>query len=91
METLGRGTKTTEIMEKCLFLKTTGGATRQRVVTELRELESLGLIKKDRGGAVYPDLKQKISSHLLLFNATQEEIDSVYNHVLAMAIEGNKQ
>ena len=81
VETIGKGTNVTEILEKGLFLNTSGG-TRQRINEKLDAMETLELLRKDRGGHVFPNLKPKIQKHLEIFNATPQEIEAVYSHVL---------
>ncbi|GAI82425.1 unnamed protein product, partial [marine sediment metagenome] len=81
VETIQKGTNITEIMEKCLFLKPSGGS-RSRVTKKIATINMMELIRKDRGGHIFPNLKQRISKLMEIHNATTEEIESVYNHVL---------
>lgn len=87
VEALGKGTTITEILEKCLFLSTTSGGTRSRIGSKINAMTSLELVKKDRGGHIFPNLKPKIQKHLEIYNGTPEEIEAVYNHILIEMLE----
>lgn len=81
IEALGKNTNLTEILEKGLFLNTTG-TTRQRINEKTNELVKLELIRKDKGGHYFPMLKEKINKYLEPFNATTQETEDVYNHII---------
>jgi len=81
IETIAKGTNVTEILEKGLFLNISGG-TRQRINEKLNVMATLELIRKDQGGHIFPNLKSKIAKHLEIFNATPQEIEAIYNHIL---------
>lgn len=87
-EAIGKSTNVTEILEKCLFLNTTSGGTRQRVNEKLASMVASDLIRKDDGGRFYANLKGKIMKLMELHNATSQEIDAVYNHALNGISEG---
>ena len=82
LEAVGRGSNVTEILEKCLFQSSTSGGNRSRLNTNLTNLATLELVRKDDGGKFYPNLKQKIAKHLESFQATQQEIEQVYSHII---------
>lgn len=81
IETLQRGTSITEIMEKCLFLNASSGS-RSRIQKKISNLATLELIRKDRGGHLFPNLNAKITKLTEIHSATPQEIEQVYNHVL---------
>lgn len=86
-EAIGKGTNITEILEKCLFLSTTSGGSRQRVSEKLASMITLDLIRKDEGGRFCANLRGKITKLMELHNASPQEIDAVYNHVLCAVAE----
>lgn len=81
VEAIQKRTNITEIMQKCLFLNPTSGS-RSRVTKKVANMGTLELIRKDRGGHIYANLKDKITKLLEIHNASPQEIESVYNHVL---------
>ena len=82
IETIGKGTNVSEILEKCLYLSTTSGGSRQRINDKLSLMVSAELTRRDKSGHIYPNLKPKIAKHLEIYNGTTDEIESVYNHIL---------
>jgi len=82
IEAIGKGTNVSEILEKCLYLSTTSGGSRQRVNDKLSLMVSAELTRRDRSGHIYGNLKPKIAKHLEIYNGTTDEIESVYNHIL---------
>lgn len=82
IETMQRGVRTNEIVEKGFLLRS-GGGNSQKVVESLKELQSFELIRKDAGGTTFPRLKDEIKSVLGTFQATEQEIEQVYNHIIA--------
>jgi len=86
LEALGKGSNLTDIIAKALFGNTTSGGTRKRVMDKINEMNSLELVRKERNSSIYANLKPKITKHMEPFNATPEEIDQVYNHIIAEMI-----
>jgi len=84
IESIDKRTNISEVMEKCLFLNPSSGS-RSRVTKKLSDLESLSLIRKDRGH-IYANLKPQIAKLMEIHQATPSEIDDVYNHTI-MEIE----
>lgn len=82
MEATGKGTNITEVMKKCLFLNATSGGSRSRTGQRLQQMANLELIRKDDQNRYYPNLKEKILGLMARHEATPEEMDAVYNHVL---------
>jgi hypothetical protein len=81
VETLQKGVTTNDIVVNGFLLKS-GGGNNQRVLESLKELARFELIRKDEGGKSFPRLKEKIKSALANFEATEQEIESVYSHIL---------
>ena len=86
-ESIQKRTNITEIMEKCLFLNPTSGGSRSRVKQKIASMGALELIRKDKGGHIYGNLKAKIAKLLEIHNASPQEIESVYNHILMEFLE----
>jgi hypothetical protein len=82
IETIGKGTNLTEIMEKCLFINATSGGSRSRISDKISNMIAFELLKKDAGGRIYPNLKAKIAKLLEIHNATSQEQEAVYSHIL---------
>lgn len=82
IEATGKNTNISEVMAKCLFISITSGGSRSRVGQSLNAMSGLELIRKDSANRFYPNLKEKIKKHLEIYNGTEQEIESVYNHIL---------
>lgn len=80
VEALGRKTSISEVMEKCLFLKASGGG-RSRVSKKLAAMAGLELLRKD-GKDYVANVKGKITKLMELHDATPEEIEAVYTHII---------
>jgi len=81
IEAIGKGTTRSEIMEKCLFINPNSGS-RSRVQKKLSAMVSVELVRKDKGGHIFANLREQISKLMVIHQATPDEIDSVYNHTL---------
>lgn len=79
-EAIGRNTNISEIMEKCLFLKATGGG-RSRVSKKLATKAGLELLRKD-GKDYVANVRGKITKLMELHDATPQDIEAVYNHII---------
>jgi len=88
MESVGRGVKANELITKC-FLQKDGGSSRAKSSTTFRDLANVEVIRKDKGGTNFPRLKERIKELLINHEATEQEIDQVYNHILHEVISGN--
>lgn len=83
VETQQRGCKQSPILSKCLYLSATSGGTRSRISSKCKEMANLGLVRMDKNATVYPNLKERIKELLGTHNASEQEIEQVYNHILA--------
>jgi len=81
MESVNRGIKTHELITKCFLIKD-GGSARNKASQSFKELDSIEVIRRDKGGTNYPRLKDRIKELLINHDATEQEIDQVYNHIL---------
>lgn len=76
------GVSYSEITTKC-FLLTMGGSQMQQSREFCKELQTLSLIRIDvKNSKAYPNLKGRIKDLLGTHEATEEEIEQVYNHIL---------
>lgn len=82
VETQNKGCNQTHILSRCLFVSATSGGTRSRVSQKCRDVASLGLIRMDKNAVVYPYLKNRIEELLGTHNASEQEREQVYNHIL---------
>ena len=80
IESLGRRTNISEVMEKGLLVKPSSGS-RSVIQKEITELFNLEVARKD-GGHIYPNLKEKAKKYMETHEATEQEIEQVYNHIL---------
>jgi len=83
VETQGKGCNQSMILTKCLFLSATSGGTRSRISGKCREMANLEIMRMDKNAVCYPNLKDRIKSLLGTHQASDQEIDQVYNHILA--------
>lgn len=83
VEAQDKGCNLSFIIEKCLYKSATSGGTRDVVAKKTTEMASLETIKRDKNAICYKNLKGLISSYLSAHEATEAEIQQVYNHILA--------
>ena len=81
LETKEQGVKTPELITKCYLLKE-GGSQRKKVSNASLELRGVEVIKKDTGGVHFGKLKERIKELMGNHQATEQEIEGVYNHIL---------
>lgn len=82
LEQKGAGCKTAEIVTKG-FLLVNGGGNSDKINKGIKELETISVARKDKGGTSFGRLKDRIKELLLNFEATEDEIENIYNHTLA--------
>lgn len=80
IESIERRTNLSEIMEKGLLVKPSSGS-RSRIQKKIQELFSLEISRKD-GSHVYSNLKEKAKKYMETHEATESEINQVYDHIL---------
>ncbi len=81
IETQGKGIKANELITRC-FLQKDGGGARVKASKTLSSLNNIEVIRKDVGGVSFPRLKDRIKELLERHDATEQEIEQVYNHIL---------
>ena len=82
VESLAKGVEHGQICEKCFGWKTSGDYS-TKVKNMRLALNAAGLMRGDNKARSFPYLKEKIKSEIALHGATEEEIDQLYNHILA--------
>ena len=88
LEARSQGVKTSELVEKCFFMKVGGGAS-NKVSEASLELRNYELIKKDSAGWHRANLKERIKEMIETHNASEQEVESLYQHVLMEMLPKN--
>ncbi len=83
VEAQGKGCSLTHIIDKCLYLSATSGGTRDRISKKMGVMASLQVVRRDKNSVVYPNLKEFIRSYASVHGITDDEIQQVYDHILA--------
>ncbi len=84
VESVQKAVSQKDLLERCLHLSGTSGGNNDKIKAISKELSALGLVRRDdRIAATYPNLKAKIKNELGFHEASDEEIDQVYNHIIA--------
>jgi len=86
LEALGKPTTLSDIITKALFKSATSGGQRTQTSNKITEMATLELIFKD-GNGFRGNLKQKLTKHMEPFNATTEEIEAVYSHIVVEMLQ----
>jgi len=81
LESMGRGVKVTELINKCFLLKE-GGSQRKKVSSASLELRGIETERVDTSGTHFGTLKNRIKFLLETKEATESEINQVYDHIL---------
>ena len=88
LESVGRGVKTKELVEKA-WLKKIGGINKE-AINSVKELESIGIAYCDtKNGIYYGKLKDYLKNMLSTHGANEQEIETVYNHVIYELLDKN--
>jgi hypothetical protein len=86
VESLAKGVEHGQICEKCFGWKTSGDYS-TKVKNMRLALKAAELLRVDDKARSFPYLKEKIRSEIALHGATDEEIDQLYNHILAEVLK----
>lgn len=87
IESQGKGCKISPIISNCLYLSATSGGTRDRVSKRLKEMVNLEIVRTDKNKIYYPNLKERIEVLTGIHEATDKDIQQVYDHILAEIIQ----
>jgi hypothetical protein len=83
IESVGKGVSANELVTRCFGLKP-GGGNNDKVKKIRSELINKGLIRFDERVSIsYAHLKEKLTSDLAFHQATPEEINQLYNHIIS--------
>ncbi|CAK0756730.1 conserved hypothetical protein [Azospirillaceae bacterium] len=82
LESRGVGCTTNEICMKGFMYPQSGGGYAKVVNDAVRELEAILIGEKQKNGTSQGKLKERIKSLLGIHEATEQEIEQVYNHIL---------
>ena len=81
IESQGHGVKPGELTTKC-FLKANGGPQSKLSSQQAAELVGIQVSRKDSNSKFFPELKIRIKSLLINHDATEQEIENLYSHIL---------
>lgn len=87
IESQGKGCSQTMLIDKCLKLSATSGGNRNKVSKKTSNMNNLLVIKKDKNAMVYPALKELIKSYMGTHEATEQEIENLYSHIIMEILE----
>jgi hypothetical protein len=82
VETQNKGCNQTMILSKCLFVSATSGGTRSRISQKCKDMANLFLVRMDKNAIVYPNLKGRLQELFGLHEASADEIEIAYNHII---------
>lgn len=80
IESQGKNVKTNELVTKCFLRKS--GPTNKTIGAHATELVTIEVLRKDNAGRFFPELKNRIQSLLGNHDATNDEIENLYQHIL---------
>jgi len=83
IEQNGKNTKKNEIFLNCFGKSATGGGAYTELGKQVLEMKNLEIIRVDTQQRIFPYLKDKLKNMLQQYGATEQEIEQVYNHILA--------
>jgi len=89
LESRGVGVPIIELCIKCFLMKSGGGGYGQQVNGFGKELIEIDMGEKQTNGSFKGLLKKRITDLMHVHEATEQEIDNLYNHIL-MEILGEK-
>lgn len=89
IEAKGKGVNISELCDKCFSISATSGGNRDKISRLGQTLISIQVIRKDKNSMFYSELKKRISDLMGSQDATNEEIENVYDNIL-MEILGIK-
>jgi len=82
VETQEKGCNQTMILSKCLFVSATSGGTRSRVSQKCKDMANLEIMRMDKNAVCYPHLKERIKILLGTHQASDQEIEQIYSHIM---------
>jgi len=83
LEVQNKGINVSNLLENAFHLSITGGESRKKATSSFTLLNSILFAKYDAShGLCYGKLKDRIKDLLLVHEATEQEINNIYNHIL---------
>jgi len=89
IEAKGSGVKITELCDKCFSISPTSGGNRDKISRLSQTLLNIKIVRKDKNSVFYSELKTRIKDLMGSLDATDEEIENVYDNII-MEILGEK-
>lgn len=82
VETQGKGCNQTMILSKCLFVSATSGGTRARISQKCKDMSNAEIMRMDKNAVCYSYLKDRIKILLGTHQASDQEIEQIYSHIM---------
>ena len=82
MESRNIGCTINELVEKCFHYNSRGSSQRKRVNDSVKELSTINVGYKHTSGKCHGKLKIRIKELTQNHEATEQEIEDVYSHIL---------
>jgi hypothetical protein len=89
LESRDKGVKSLELEEKCFFMKHSGSSS-NKVSKSSIELRSVEVAQKDTAGFHRGKLKDRIKELLGTHEATEQEMENLYQHILMELLGADK-
>lgn len=82
IEAKGSGVKITELCDKCFSISPTSGGNRDKISRLSNSLINIMILRKDKNGIFYSELKKRITDLMDSQDATSQEIEIIYDNIL---------
>lgn len=89
LESVGRGVKANELVEKCYMIKS-GGSAQKKINDAFSMVQAASIARKDTAGRYYGELRNRILNMLETHGAAQQDVDALYNHVIYHLLQYQK-
>lgn len=84
LEVKGSGSNVSEILDRAYpGISVTNKSNRDRILSACRGLKYLNLIRMDSNNRIYPNLRERLEDRLKFYNATDDDVQLVYNHIIS--------
>lgn len=83
IEQKGKNANRKELYSNALNKSWTGGEKYKNANNLLLEMNNMNLLRIDTANRIFTNLKNRIQSEIGQYEATEQEIENVYNHILA--------
>jgi len=82
IEQNGKNTTKAQVFENCFGKASTSGGTYQALVKKVTDMKGAEMIRVDTAQRIFPNLKDRIREMIGQYEATEPEINNLYNHIL---------